>query len=159
MTEAPPRTGQPAGQEGSEQARLVAQAASFAEAFVRWMESNACDGLSYPRLRLLESLHCRGPAIMRDLAEQIGLSARNMTVTIDSLEQEGLVSRRPHPTDRRATLIELTPAGQKAADTVVTPRVEAIATLFEDLTPKSREQFLQATATLLEGLRSRGVRV
>jgi DNA-binding MarR family transcriptional regulator len=143
----------------SARANLVAQTAAFAEAFERWMEANMANGLSYPRLRLLEALHCKGPGIMRDIADQIGLTPRNMTATVDSLEQDGLVSRRPHPSDRRATIIELTGAGREAADTAITPRIDAIAALFDDLSKARQAQFLQAVTTLTEGLRRRGIRV
>jgi DNA-binding MarR family transcriptional regulator len=34
---------------------------------------------------------------------------------IDDLEDRGLVERRPHPSDRRAKLVELTPAGREIA--------------------------------------------
>jgi DNA-binding MarR family transcriptional regulator len=96
---------------------------------------------------------------MRDLAEQTGLTPRNMTAAVDCLEEEGLVTRRPHPSDRRATIVELTKSGQKAADTAVTPHIDAIAALFEDLSPARQAQYLQSLGILLEGLRRRGIRV
>jgi DNA-binding MarR family transcriptional regulator len=142
-----------------EGANIVRDTAAFSEAFIRWMEINTSNGISYPRLRLLEALHCRGPGIMRDIAEQIGLTPRNMTAAVDCLEQEGLVTRRPHPSDRRAIVIELTKTGQKAADTAVAPHIAAIAELFDDLSPQRQTHFLQAVGVLLEGLRRRGVRV
>jgi DNA-binding MarR family transcriptional regulator len=38
-----------------------------------------------------------------------------MTIVVDDLERQGLVERKPHPTDRRAKLVETTPLGHKAA--------------------------------------------
>ena len=87
---------------------LVAETARFAAAFLRWTDARAGDGLPYTRLRLLQTLHCDGPAIMRNLGDQLGASPRNMTAMVDALEDAGLVVRQPHPTDRRATLVELT---------------------------------------------------
>src|ERR1700754_2376233 len=83
--------------------RLVELAVAFSTAFQKWMASTTANGLSYPRMRLLEQLHCQGPAMMRALANDLSLSPRNMTALVDSLEGEGLVARTPHPTDRRAT--------------------------------------------------------
>src|SRR6476620_8690822 len=80
----------------------------FAQSFLRFLDGCGGDGLTYPRLRLLEVLHCQGPAKMKTLADGLGLSARNLTALADSLECEGLVRRVAHPTDRRATLLELT---------------------------------------------------
>ncbi|NUS03376.1 MAG: MarR family transcriptional regulator, partial [Nonomuraea sp.] len=37
----------------------------------------------------------------------------NATFVLDRLEQQGLIERQPHPTDRRAKQIVLTPAGER----------------------------------------------
>ena len=50
---------------------------------------------------------------MNDLAEALGVTARNITTIVDGLEREGLIARRPDPTDRRAILLVLTPKGQE----------------------------------------------
>src|SRR5262245_57724054 len=111
--------------EGELRHRLVAGSADFAAAFLRWVDANGCDGLPYTRLRLLEALHCQGPGMMRALGDGLGLSPRNMTALVDALEDEGLVTRRPHPRDRRAVLVELTDTGRDAAECTLEPRVAA----------------------------------
>jgi DNA-binding MarR family transcriptional regulator len=127
--------------DGESRRLLVGQTARFAANFVRWMEGRTCDGLSYSRLRLLQALHCSGPAIMRDLGEQLGATPRNMTALVDALEEAQLVVRRPHPTDRRATLIELSEAGTQAADQALEPSLDAMAELFSSLSAAERQQF------------------
>jgi DNA-binding MarR family transcriptional regulator len=158
ITEATTTAADPAPSTAPDLGYLVEQTAGFAEGFMRWIGANVTDGLSYPRVRLLKELHGRGPAIMRELADQIGLTARNMTVAVDTLEAEGLVRRRPHPTDRRALLVELTAAGEQAADALVQPRVRSIGELFDELAPERQAQFLEAVVALLAGLRRRGIR-
>ncbi len=132
---------------------LVAQTARFAADFVRWMECRTCDGLSYQRLRLLQVLQCGGPAIMRDLGTQLGVSPRNMTAIVDGLEEAQLVVRRPHPTDRRATLVELSAGGAAEAEKELVPRLDSVADLFADLTQAEREQFSATLARLSEAMR------
>ncbi len=127
--------------DGETRRLLVGQTARFAANFVRWMEGRTCDGLSYSRLRLLQALHCSGPAIMRDLGEQLGATPRNMTALVDALEEAQLVVRRPHPTDRRATLIELSEAGTQAANQALKPSLDAMAELFSSLSAAERQQF------------------
>lgn len=39
-----------------------------------------------------------------------------ITLVIDQLEKRGLVSRSPHPTDRRTVLASLTPEGLRVLD-------------------------------------------
>jgi DNA-binding MarR family transcriptional regulator len=138
--------------------RLVKETADFAHAYLRWTDAGDCDGISYPRLRLLEQLHCVGPNMMRALGDELGLTPRNMTALVDSMEEEGLVARRAHPTDRRAVLVELTDAGLKAADALLEPRIKEMSALFDDLSPAEQKRFLATLGTLLHGLRRRGVR-
>ncbi len=134
---------------------LVAETARFAAAFLRWTEARTGDGLPYTRLRLLQTLHCDGPAIMRNLGDQLGVSPRNMTAMVDALEDARLVVRRPHPTDRRATLVELTPSGRHEAEQVLVPRLAAMAELFEGFSPAEQEAFSAALRRLGEAMKGR----
>ncbi|WP_435062322.1 MarR family winged helix-turn-helix transcriptional regulator [Amycolatopsis thermoflava] len=54
------------------------------------------------------------PITARELASRMACEASNATFVIDRLEEQGLVQRRPHPTDRRAKEIVLTAAGRDA---------------------------------------------
>jgi DNA-binding MarR family transcriptional regulator len=131
---------------------LAACSARFAAAFLRWMDSRACGRLTYPRLRVLEALHADGPAKMADLGAQLGISARNMTAVVDALEEAGLAARRPHPADRRATLIELTPDGIRAAETTLGPGLDAMAELFGRLSLPDQQHYLSVLRRLLEAM-------
>jgi MarR family transcriptional regulator, organic hydroperoxide resistance regulator len=53
------------------------------------------------------------PITARELANRLSCEPSNATFVLDRLEQQGLVERRPHPTDRRAKQIMLTPDGQR----------------------------------------------
>ncbi len=65
-------------------------------------------GLGYARGRVLWELRASGPMMMRALSQALGVTPRTVTGLIDGLEADGWVLRRPHPTDRRVTLIEAT---------------------------------------------------
>ncbi len=125
---------------------------------MRWLEATASGGLSYPRVRLLEALGCEGPAMMRSLGERLGLSPRNMTALVDSLEDEGLVRRRPHPSDRRALLVELTDEGIEVAAAAFEQRITAVSEVFDDLSQAQQGAFLELVGSLRVALRGRGVR-
>lgn len=45
------------------------------------------------------------------LADRLGCDASTATAMVDRLERHGLVRRRPHATDRRVKILELTPEG------------------------------------------------
>jgi len=48
---------------------------------------------------------------MRVMGERLQLHPTSVTNIVDRLQGDGLVRRIPHPTDRRATLVEITDAG------------------------------------------------
>lgn len=52
-----------------------------------------------------------GPMTMSELAERMSCEPSNATVVVDKLESQGLLERRPHPSDRRAKQLFLTPDG------------------------------------------------
>ncbi len=68
-------------------------------------------GLPFGRVRVLRRLD-DGPLTLGELAEATGSDAPAITVTINALEAQGLVNRRPHPTNRRAKLVSLTADGR-----------------------------------------------
>jgi len=92
-------------------------------------------GLSLPGLKLLRSL-TQADRSMREVSDVLRVSPRTVTDIIDGLQARGLVVRRPHPTDRRVTLLHLTEAGARrfAEASVVADRAgdEAISGLDED---------------------------
>jgi DNA-binding MarR family transcriptional regulator len=59
------------------------------------------------------------PLSLSSLAEALGVDAPYATLIVDTLEQRGLAGRHPDPDDRRRKLVELTPAGQAAAERVM----------------------------------------
>ena len=137
-----------------EHRELVELAARFSNTFRRFIDSGNPDGLTFSRLRVLETLHCQGPAKMKTLADALDLSARNLTTVADSLEAEGLVRRVAHPTDRRATLLELTPSGEAEAGDRLGPRLARISALFDELSPSARASLRHALTTLVQAMES-----
>jgi DNA-binding MarR family transcriptional regulator len=88
-------------------------------------------GLSFGRIRAIRRL-ARRPMPMGELASVMGIDAPYATVVVDDLETQGLVVRRPHPTDRRAKLVELTRKGHQTArraDTILGTPPRSLSTL------------------------------
>lgn len=55
-----------------------------------------------------------GPLSLSGIAEAVGVDAPYATLIVDTLEDRGLVERRPDPADRRRKLVSLTPEGREA---------------------------------------------
>ncbi|WP_245646883.1 MarR family winged helix-turn-helix transcriptional regulator [Microtetraspora niveoalba] len=76
-----------------------------------------CDtlGMSFIRVKALR-LVAAEPLTLRRLAERLTTDAPYTTIVVADLERRGLVERAPHPDDRRAKIVSVTPEGVRAAD-------------------------------------------
>jgi DNA-binding MarR family transcriptional regulator len=93
-------------------------------------------GMSFGRARAIRRL-AREPMSMGELAAALGIDPPNATVLVDDLEDQGLVRRRPHPTDRRAKVVEATRRGKtlarRADEILATPPPALSAVAGDDL--------------------------
>jgi DNA-binding MarR family transcriptional regulator len=138
--------------------RLVDEFADFGPSYIRWAKSRLQDrGLTYARMRLLGTLHCGGPRIMSSISDELGVTRRNVTALVDALEDEGLVRRQPHPTDRRATVIELTPEGERTTGAMYDEHRQAVAELFADLSEEDQRELIRLVGLLRDALRRAGI--
>lgn len=68
---------------------------------------------------LLHKLAAGGDSLrITDLAEMLGVDSPSVTRKVQQLERAELVTRERDPSDRRATRIRLSPAGQRALECV-----------------------------------------
>jgi len=91
-------------------------------------------GMSFGRARTVRRL-ARRPMSMSQLAAALGIDPPNATTIVDDLERRGLVRRRPHPTDRRAKLVEATRKGKdmaRRADAILATPPPALSALGAD---------------------------
>jgi len=74
--------------------------------------------LTFARYELLMLLHfsSRGSMPLKKASERLQVHPTSITNAVDRLEAAEFVKRVPHPTDGRATLIEITPAGRERVD-------------------------------------------
>lgn len=137
--------------------RLWGRFATFIPAYRRWVGARLKErGIGYAWMRVLGALHCgEGPIIMSDLGEELGVTPRNVTKLVDELEAEGLVRRLPHPSDRRATLIALTPKGREKIAEGYTEYVAVTSELFSVLSEEDQWELIRLMDLLYDGLEGR----
>jgi DNA-binding MarR family transcriptional regulator len=130
-----------------ELARLVAE---FGKAYTRriWSEMGRA-GTTPARARLLGVLQCQGSCKMSELGALLSVTPRNVTKLVDGLEAEGLVARKPHPSDRRATLVCLTDRGALVGKESALADHAAAARLYEHLGPSDRQHMARILRKLL----------
>ena len=104
-----------------------------------------------PREHGVLSTAMSGEHTQTELARMIGLDKTTMVVTVDELEAAGLAERVPSPTDRRARVIKVTPAGVRKvaeADEILSRVREDV---LEGLPEDDREVFLRCLGKLAGG--------
>jgi DNA-binding MarR family transcriptional regulator len=111
-------------------------------------------GLTTARAGLLWALFHDGPMTQRALAGRLGVTPRNVTGLLDALQQDGLVAREAHPTDRRATLVSLTARGRKVTTELRGGRDKLAAALFADMPPDQLDVLTATLETVTERLRA-----
>lgn len=111
-------------------------------------------GLTESRAHVVWELQRRGPCTQRALADALKVAPRTITTLIDALVETGFVTREPHPSDRRATLITFTPRGQETARALVEGHRRLARELFEDLPAGVLDGFDVGLAHVIQRLRS-----
>jgi DNA-binding MarR family transcriptional regulator len=86
------------------------------------------EGLTPASFGLLNVLGAREGAMQQELGRAMGIDPSTMVALIDDLERAGLAQRRPHPTDRRARVVAITPKGRRALE-----RARGLAAQVEDV--------------------------
>ena len=113
-------------------------------------------GLTTARAHLLWVLEHSGPSTQQALATALDVTPRNVTGLVDALESHSFVERGPHPSDRRATLVRLTAAGEQATAAMVADRQAIAARLVEGFAADRLERLAGDLDTLVERLRGLG---
>ncbi len=91
-----------------------------------------------------------------DIAEALSLTTGGTSKIVDAIEASGYCRRRPNPSDRRSSVIELTPAGRRLlASATKTFEVELEARLGAALPERSLQQFGVTLAKLRAAARDK----
>lgn len=130
-------------------AALVAGMAAFRR---RLRSLPAEGGLTAPELSALGLLEQNGPATPSALARAERITPQAMGTTVNSLEQRGLVERRPDPADKRRILLSLTDAGWQMTRNKRTARTERLGKILETGFTRQELSVLMAAARLVERL-------
>jgi len=113
-------------------------------------------GITATRFDALDALSRRGgtarPAELRDM---LHLPAQTITSVLDQLQAAGLITRSPHPRDRRSTIAELTPAGRQAIDRICPPLIAIEDDCMSALTPAEQDQLITLLTKIQERIAQR----
>ncbi len=86
----------------------------FYDKLSSWEQSVVRDKhISLAQTHTIEVLGSHGAMRMKELASRLGITTGTLTVQVDKLVNAGFIQRRPHHSDRRSILVELTDDGQR----------------------------------------------
>jgi DNA-binding MarR family transcriptional regulator len=131
----------------SEAANLVSKE-RLAPVFARF-------GLQPGEFDVLATLRRSGPPYALTptaLYEATMVTSGAMTNRLDRLESAGLISRAPHPADRRGVVVQLTDKGRALIDDAVTAHVENEHQILSSLTKEEQDALGRLLAKLVGSL-------
>lgn len=111
-------------------------------------------GVPPGQLSALSVLVFGGERTIGQLATIEQVTSPTMTRIVDGLEKAGLVYRRPHPGDRRASIVAATTEGRSLMEKGRQRRVAVISALLEGLSSADLEALDRGTRALERSLRA-----
>jgi DNA-binding MarR family transcriptional regulator len=100
------------------------------------------------QLAAMSTLDCHGPLTPGELAAHEKVQPPSMTRVLAGLEELRLVARRPHPTDGRQVIVELTDAGKQLCRDEVRMREAWLTRRVAELAPEDRDVLRRAVEVI-----------
>ncbi len=119
----------------------------FTAAFIRLA---SVEQMSFTTLGVLHTLAGTGPMRLSELTASERVTQPAMTQLVTRLERDGLAVRSPDPSDRRAVLVQVTPAGAKVVESRRKERIGRLAVLAGRLDAHHRQALAASLPALLE---------
>ena len=112
-------------------------------------EALAPFGIESRELGVLIVIDAFEPASQQQVADRIGVDRTTMVAMLDTLQDKGLLSRRPDAEDRRRNVVELTPAGQDTLKRALAASDVAEAEMLAPLRPDEAVQLRDLLARVV----------
>jgi DNA-binding MarR family transcriptional regulator len=106
-------------------------------------------GTDARELGILQVLADQEPMSQLQAARRLGIDRTTMVAMLDTLEGKGLVSRHPHPTDRRRNLVELSEAGRTVVESGTRASDDAERELLSVLSPPAAQALRDALGAVV----------
>jgi DNA-binding MarR family transcriptional regulator len=137
--------------EGMSDAELAGRLRVAVGLLVRRLRQRDPGHLSPAQLSALVTIEAAGPVRSGDLAARENVAAPTMTRMVGVMEEAGLVTRRPDPSDARGSLVSLAPGGSAALDALRRERNNQLSRTLSRL-PHDQRAALVAALPALEAV-------
>jgi DNA-binding MarR family transcriptional regulator len=105
-------------------------------------------------LRALQALDRLGPSLVTELGADLDLLPSTASRLSDRLAEAGYITRRVSPTNRRATLLELTDAGRAILGELIELRVRAFSAVVDRMNAADRAALIRGTQAFTDAHRN-----
>jgi DNA-binding MarR family transcriptional regulator len=122
----------------------------------RRLRQEAGAGLSPSQTAALVTIERHGPLTPSELAERERVQRPTVTRVLARLEEAGLVDRAADPTDRRSSLVSISPDGRALLESVRARKDAYLARRIDSLEPADREALERAAAIFERMLKEGG---
>lgn len=117
-------------------------------------EQSSCCGVTPAQCHAILALEEAGQSSLTELATALELDSSTLSRTVDGLVKEGLADRREDPTNRRRSILSLSPAGEAAAARINEACDRYYRSLLSSLSEADARGVLRAVPILAEALRA-----
>jgi DNA-binding MarR family transcriptional regulator len=126
-------------------------ASQLAKGFARSLQQRAARlGFSPGQFPVLLELWAEDGLTQKQLLARVDIEQATMANTLARMARDGLIDRRPHPSDKRAQLIFLTDKAKGMEDDAIEAAREADLALFRGFKSFERELTLEYIRRLLD---------
>ncbi len=124
---------------------LVARLRGVIGRLARQLNATATgEGLTPTQASVLGLIAFRGPLGLAELTELEGLNPTMLSRVVRKLDEDGLVRKLSDPSDLRAVMVEITPAGTLVHERLRALRTQAVSECLERLPEHTASELLQA---------------
>ncbi len=87
-----------------------------------------------------------------EFAERAGLTRASVTSLLDGLERDQLITRQPHPVDRRMLSVQMTAQGRELMDKILPQHFTWIKAWMGNLSHREQQTLIKLLAKLRSGI-------
>jgi DNA-binding MarR family transcriptional regulator len=118
--------------------------ASGIEKLTFWLRRSAPQAVSSSTITALDRLAAEGPLRVSELAAREAMTQPGVTMLVNRMADAGWAERVPDPTDGRASLVRVTPAGRAVLAERVAARAQVLRDRLAQLSPTDQELLIAA---------------
>jgi DNA-binding MarR family transcriptional regulator len=120
-----------------------------------WLRRQTPTTVSSSTITALDRLRIEGPLRVSELAVREAMTQPGVTMLVNRLAEAGYAERVPDPTDGRAALVRITPAGEAVLTDRQTTRAELLRERLSDLSDDD-QRLINAALPAIERLVATG---